>query len=535
LKIPVVDEILKYSRLALDLRWFLRGNITLEESKQVIINRLRERNQNFLDLVKKGIYENPRSPYLKLLKVADCEFGDIEALVRQEGIEVTLNKLLAAGVYVGWEEFKGKREVVRGSQHCLFHETDFDNPYLAGYFHVRSNGSRSAGTRTVFDLRHQLAKNYYNAPMLAANNALNASLGLWQSSLPSSAGIGPLLHYWKIGNPIARWFSPVTEREVQANFRDKLAARYIIYGSRILGVKLVRPEYVGLQDAVKIARWMAETKQQFGDCLLLCFVSPAVMVCQAAMENSLDIRGTHFFVGGEPLTEAKRQQIEATGALVTPRYYITETGIVGCGCAIGGVTDDVHLLNDSVAIIQRQRKVDNADIDVNAFLITGLLATSPKILLNVETDDYGVLETRQCGCLWDQLGLNQHLHSIRSYSKLTGSGMTIMGSDLVRILEEVLPGKYGGTATDYQLLEEEDAQSQTHLSLVISPTVGEIGNDDVIRTVLDELRQSIHGGRLAAGFWSQVNTLQIKRMYPLSSSGKIMTLHLMKKDSQLVG
>ena len=111
---------------------------SIVESKQVIIEGLRQRDQNFLNLVKKGIYENQKSPYLKLLKVAGCEFGDIELLVRQNGLEPTLNKLLAAGVYIGWEEFKGKREVVRGGQHFHFREADFDNPYLAGYYHVRS-------------------------------------------------------------------------------------------------------------------------------------------------------------------------------------------------------------------------------------------------------------------------------------------------------------------------------------------------------------------------------------------------------------
>jgi hypothetical protein len=55
---------------------------SIVESKQVIIEGLRQREQNFLNLVKKGIYENQKSPYLKLLKVAGCEFGDIELLVR---------------------------------------------------------------------------------------------------------------------------------------------------------------------------------------------------------------------------------------------------------------------------------------------------------------------------------------------------------------------------------------------------------------------------------------------------------------------
>ena len=112
----LISDAIKYSRLALGLRGFLRGTITLEESKQVIAERLRDREKNFLSLVQKGIYQNPKSPFFKLLRVAGCEFGDIEARVNQEGIEATLQKLLAAGVYVSWEEFKGRKEVVRGGE-----------------------------------------------------------------------------------------------------------------------------------------------------------------------------------------------------------------------------------------------------------------------------------------------------------------------------------------------------------------------------------------------------------------------------------
>jgi phenylacetate-coenzyme A ligase PaaK-like adenylate-forming protein len=254
------------------------------------------------------------------------------------------------------------------------------------------------------------------------------------------------------------------------------------------------------------------------------------MVCQAAIENGLDIRGTHFMSGGEPLTPAKRRQIEAAGASVTTRYGISEIGRIGYGCPEAGATDDVHLFHDSVALIQHQRKVEHADIYVNAFLFTTLLLSAPKMLLNLESDDYGVVETRSCGCLFGQLGFDTHIHDIRSFAKLTGSGMTIVGTDFVRILEEVLPRKYGGAATDYQLLEEEDSQGQTHLSLIISPTVGVVDESDVIATVLSELRRSPHPGKLAAGVWSQANTIQVKRMHPISKMGKVMTLHLTKTE-----
>jgi len=508
----LISDAIKYSRLALGLRGFLKGTITLEESKQRITERLRDREKNFLNLVQKGIYQNPQSPFFQLLRVAGCEYGDIEPLVNKEGIEAALKKLLAAGVYVSWEEFKGRKEVVRGSQRFQFKARDFDNPFLPVYYQKQSSGSRSAGTRTTFDLRNQLEKSYYEMLILTVNNARDVPMGLWYPVLPAAAGISNALRYWKVGNPATRWFSPVAERQAQSPLTHRLAMRYIIYGSRLWGAKLPRPEHVALEEAVS------------------SYVSLAVKVCQAAIENGLDIAGTHFFSGGEPLTRAKRQQIEAAGAHVTSRYSISEVGKIGCGCPNGGATDDMHFFHDSVALIQSRRKVEPADIQVNAFLFTPLLPSTPKILLNMESDDYGVVETHSCDCLFGQLGFNTHIHDIKSFAKLTGSGMTIVGTDLVRILEEVLPGKYGGVATDYQLLEEEDEQGQTHLSLIISPTVGTVDEDEVIATVLKELRRVPHPGKLTSGVWSKAKLLRVKRMYPISKMGKVMTLHLMKTE-----
>ena len=519
----------KYARLALDLRGFLRNTITLEQSKQVLSARLQNREKNFLSLVRKGIYGNPGSPYLKLLQLAGCEFGDIESQVNRDGIEATLQKLHAEGIYVNWEEFKGKKEIIRGGKTFKVHERDFDNPFLESYYQVRSSGTRSAGTRTQFDLRHRSDISYYYPLVLAVANALDAPMGIWMPTLPSITGISGLLHYCNIGKPVSKWFTPVDENQVQASLKDRLALRYIIYAGRLSGAKLVKPEYVSLVEAIKVAHWMADTKKRFGGCSLTCFPSLMVKVCQAAMENGLDISGTHFFGGGEPFTEAKCREIEAAGATANPRYWITEIGFIGCSCRRLPAVDDVHLFSDSVALIQHQRKVEHADISVNAFLFTSLMTSSPKIMLNVESDDHGVMETRHCGCLLEELGFKEHLYNIRSFAKMTGSGMTIIGSDFVRILEEVLPQKYGGAVTDYQLLEEEDERGQTSLCLVISPDVGAVDENEVKDIVFEELRRNTYGGKLAAGFWSQVNTLCVKRMHPKSSSGKIATLHLMKR------
>ena len=525
----IIADLVKYSRLAFGLRDFLRGTITLEESKQRIAERLRDREKNFLNLVQKGIYQNPKSPFLKLLEIASCEYGDIESLVNKDGIEAALKKLLAEGVYVSWEEFKGRKEVVRGGRHFRFKERDFDNPFFPVYYQKQSSGSRSAGTRSNFEPRYLLEKVYYEPIVLVNDNALDLPVGFLYPVLPAGAGISNALRYWKIGKPVDRWFSPVDERQAQSSLTHRLAMRYIIYGSRLWGAKLPKPEYVALEEAVKVARWIADTRQRSGGCCFNCYVSPAVKVCQAAIEHGLDISGTHFIVGGEPLTQAKRRQIEAAGASVIARYVISEVGFIGYSCPEGSAPDDVHLLSDSVALIQHRRKVEHVDTYVDAFLFTPLLPSAPKILLNMESDDYGVMETNNCDCLFGQLGFNTHIHNIRSFAKLTGSGMTIIGTDLVRTLEEVLPDKYGGGATDYQLLEEEDSRGQTHLSLIISPTVGAVDEDEVIATVLKELRRVPHPGKLTAGVWAQAKMLRVKRMPPLTRRGKVWSLHLIKK------
>ena len=85
-----------------------------------------------------------------------------------------------------------------------------------------------------------------------------------------------------------------------------------------------------------------------------------------------------------------------------------------------------------------------------------------KILLNVQSDDYGVVEERRCGC-HSKPRLPTHVRGVRSYKKLIGEGVTLVGSDMERVIERVLPARFGGSALDYQLAEEEDARGFTRI------------------------------------------------------------------------
>ncbi|HEX9443937.1 MAG TPA: hypothetical protein VGA73_07445, partial [Candidatus Binatia bacterium] len=103
-------------RLARDLPDFFRGRITLEWAREEIRRALDRREANFLQMARARIYDNPRNPYLTLLNIAGCEFSDLRAGVQRLGLEKTLERLAAQGVYLTPDEFKGKKDVVRGGR-----------------------------------------------------------------------------------------------------------------------------------------------------------------------------------------------------------------------------------------------------------------------------------------------------------------------------------------------------------------------------------------------------------------------------------
>jgi len=518
-----------YWRFAWGLRGFLREPITLEQSREIVRQRLQNRDRNLLALVKRTIFENENSPYLKLVRLAGCEYGDFEHSVRTNGIEDTLRKLCQEGIYISIEEFKGKKQVARGGKLFNFKEKDFDNPYLSGHLETSSSGSRSAGTRTIYDFDFMAAMyTVHHLIRLDVYGITAVPFAIW---LPIMPGGGPdtILSIAKGGITPVKWFSPVHKKGFKPSLKNRIGTDYIVYMGRFFGARLPTPEYVALDDAWIVAQWMADTIKKEGRCCMLTYTSSAVRICQSARRKGLDIAGAKFIIGGEPITAAKRKEIEMAGASAYPAYGLSEAGVVGSGCAAPASADDIHLFKDAFALIQHRREVPHARLPVDAFLITTLLPSAPKILFNVESGDSGMIETRSCGCKFEELGFTDHIHNIRGFDKLTGEGMTFIGTDLLQIIEEVLPSKFGGTSTDYQMVEEEDEQGHTHMSIVVSPEVGTINEAELVQTVLAELEKGQDSQRMMAQVWSQAGTLRVKRGQPFSTGqGKLLPLHIQR-------
>jgi hypothetical protein len=508
------------------LRGFLRRRMTLDEARAIIRERIATRGENFLAMVEGGVFAHPDSPYLGLFESAGCTFADVETSVRTKGLEPTLTELRDAGVYVAFDEFWARGPIVRNGREIPVRWDSFENPFLTSAYRMSTGGSSGTARPVQVDLEHLWAR----VPEQLVADTIQGFSGiptaLWFDGLPGNAP-NTLLTRVPTQSYAERWFTPTALRDARP-WGDLQAQRYrfaeagMLGVARLSGVPLPRPEALRLDQADVIARWVGEKLQQEGRCGVKTLLSRAVRVCLAGEELGLDLTGLTISGGGEPPTPAKAAAVARTGARLICNYHFQEAGAIGKMCMNPIDENDQHLMQDHLAMITRPRTIPGFDISVDAFCFTTLLPSARKLMINVETDDYGIVEQRDCGCPWEEFGLRTHIRGIRSFRKLTGEGVTLVGTDLVRILEEVLPERFGGGPLDYQFMEEEDDDGFTRLSLLVSSRVDLPDESEVVDAVLAQMAP----GPIRS-LWSQAGTLRVQRREPVwTERGKLMPLHL---------
>jgi hypothetical protein len=384
-------------------------------------------------------------------------------------------------------------------------------------------------TRTQVDLDLLAYEASYDLISLDAVGALGRPLAFWRPALPLGAGMKTALRLAHLGITADHWFSQAPVKWSAGEGRLYLFLRYVVAASRWHGRPVPMPEHTPVAEAHRVARWLADRVAEGRAGVLDANVASAVRVCLEAAERGLDIRGTLFRLGSEPFTDARARVIAESGSRALCLYSLAEVGRLGLACTAGAAVDEVHVAQDKIALLQRERAV--GDSRVGALFCTTLHPGSPKLMLNVELGDHGVLGARACGCPFEQLGLTQHLHDIRSYEKLTTEGMHFMGGDLVRLVEEVLPARFGGHPTDYQLVEEEEA-GQVRVSLLVSPRVGPVDEAAVVAAALRVLAAPQGGSSgevMMAEHWRDAGTLRVVRREPHATrAAKILPLHVIK-------
>jgi len=528
-----MNEALEYlqtfARFPFALRKFLQQRLTLDDAKRIVREGMEHREENFLRMVDRSVYGYPNSPYLPLLKMAGCELGDLRARVQQKGLEGALRDLRAAGVYITFEEFKGRQPIIRNGLTIPVMARDFDNPSMQRVFTLETGGSSGAAMNVGVDLDFVLDRSPHELLSLLAHDCLDAPSIRWNGILPAGT-LRNIMRQIPFGHVPTRWFSPVGLRDSRHWLKYAAATYYIIFWLRLLGVRVPFPEYVGVEKSELVARAMGALLATHPSCLIHCSVSRALRVSLAAQKLGIDLAGANFSISSEPATLAKAKGILQSGGRCLPNYGTVETNRIATGCATPNAIDDMHVFKDAFVLFDHPYPIPGFGITVPAFNLTNLIPTAPKVMLNVQMDDYGVVEERSCGCELANFGYTTHLREIRSYTKLTGEGVTLIGNEILSVLENVLPTRFGGSPLDYQLVEEEDAQGFTRLCLVISPRVAIADEHQVIDVMLQALSHSSPMADAASTIWQQTHTLQIKRMEPQRTArGKLLPLYLLQR------
>jgi hypothetical protein len=257
------------------------------------------------------------------------------------------------------------------------------------------------------------------------------------------------------------------------------------------------------------------------------FASAAAGLAAAALESGRDLAGARFTMASEPTTAARLTVVRRAGAEALPFYASLDSGPIGYGCRRPDGPDDLHALDDFQAIIQAGEDGLPRGLPARALLLSSLRETAPYLLLNVSLGDAAIIEPRACGCPLEQDGWSVHLRDVRSFEKLTAGGMTFLDVDLVRVLEEELPRRFGGGPTDYQLVEEESELGRPILRLLVHPRVGDVDPPRVAGAFLDAISIGSGAERVMGLAWRAADTVRVERRPPLrTSAGKILHLHV---------
>jgi hypothetical protein len=497
---PLFSEVLGLARFAAGLRAFGRDPIGPEDARRIVRERMRTREDRFLELLDRAVWPRVRNPFRRLLENAGATASDVRSLIRMDGIEGALARLQREGVFVTWEEFKGRTDARRGSRSFRFRESDFDNPLTRTHYVGTSGGSLGPPVRVKVDLAFQTESAPNLGVWFAEQGWEGRPLVFWT---PTHTGLANrYLMCAKVGYPYRHWFAMSDMRALL----DRLRSR-AVHGlsQQLLGFAPSVPADLG--QAERVLEPLLRLRDQGERPLVNTSPSAAARLAQRAIGRGHSLEGVSFLLGAEPVTPERRASIEASGARAWPTYGTSESGWVGSQFEGAAEPDEVHVFRDAYAVVPREPpgvSVAGASggraIEPRAMLITTLLRSAPKLLVNTEIGDSACFVSAPTSEPARRFGYDLTLHTIRSFRKLTAFGVTLAVSDLYPIVEGELPRRFGGGVGDFQLVESQDDAGVSRLRLRVDPSVGPL-DEGVLR---EALLEAIGAKRSCYGFMADM-------------------------------
>ena len=515
-----LSDLAGFVRLATGLPGFLAEPLSLPDAIEKVRHGMRNREAALLAKVRQAIFDNQASPYRKLFRFAGCEFGDVERMVRSDGVEGALRRLLDAGVYVSYEEFKGRKPVVRGNQTFEFRARDFDNPFIRAHISSSTGGSSGRPARIRIDLEHIAQSAPHWALWFASHGWLDRPLIVWTPNHPGIASRQLLAA--KFGKRFVKWFVEAKMSGAKDRF---IAACVHAVVRRAAGFP--KPEFVRRSETGRVGEYLVAMLQRGEKPCVTTSPSSAVYLSEEMQRRGISIANVTFLLGAEPVTPARKQSIEACGAKAVPTYGFSEGGNVGSQCPRAAVADEIHVSLDAYAVIQRPVQLDD-ERSVNALMLTALRPACPKVLFNTEIGDSATAVTGACDCLLGEMGYHLRLHTIRSFEKLTGEGLALLGTDFYPLMESVLPARFGGGMGHYQFVEHLNSHGRTQYRLLIHPDAGPLDAPEVKAVFLEELGNLPCTRPFMPKMWEAADVIRVERRPPyLTPRGKILPVRML--------
>jgi len=512
---------------------FLRHSMGADAAVDEIEWRLMNRERLFLNFVQDRIFSNPGYPYCILMNQAGCEAGDLRRLVQSQGVEGTLRTLYRSGVYLTVDEFKGRKPVVRGSQTFPTFPAQFHKSVSVARLKIHTSSSRGNESSMPVDFPYIQSRTPNLRVDLMSRRGMDWQHALW--GIPGGSAMVHLLEYSKAGARPVRWFSHVNPASPALALRYRWSVRAMRLASLVSNRPLPRLQYATVEDPSPILEWIVQVLRRGAIPHLLTYTSPAVRLCQAAGRSGVSLSGLQMTLVGEPITAVRLEIIRRSGVNAIPRYGTTESGSIGYGCLRSDEPDDVHFLSDRLALISDEEGIN---CPAGSLLVTTLLSASPFTLVNVSLGDQAVLRDYDCGCPLQSCGWTRHIQKIRSFEKLTLGGMNFLKTDVSRIMDELLPRRFGGAPTHYQLVEEEGEDGCPRLLFYIHPAVGEVDPHEVKEAFLQAISQGKGVERMMGTVWRDAGMIEVKRKAPIPTiSGKIhhfLAAHIRKDENSHV-
>lgn len=105
--------------------------------------------------------------------------------------------------------------------------------------------------------------------------------------------------------------------------------------------------------------------------------------------------------------------------------------------------------------------------------------------------------------------------------------MTFQTDEVIRVLDEVLPAKFGGGPGSYQLLEQETPDGRAEVLLLASPQIGPLEEDLLIEAFLEALGSGSIVNQMMCRMWKEARLLRVERREPSNTrSGKVLHFHV---------